>query len=317
MPPRRFSYEPERIGDDLFCLPLPLHDGSPVNSFVAVAPDGLRLIDGGLDTPECQATLERGLETLGYRLRDVRAILITHGHTDHVGAAPAVVAAGAALYAHPLEATDGRRLGFDEAWLRRHGMPAGGTPMRWGTRATWPAPSHLLEDGQRLAWGPLELQVIWCPGHTPGLVCLYEPARRILFTTDHVMRRARTPISLRSDVPGDPLADFLASLDKLAALDVETVLPGHGRPFHGLDRRLAELRAEAAAQLDIIRQRLAHGPASAFDLLQAGAEPARPVPERYAISQVLARLRYLEVRGEVRCQEAGGRFRYALRERAA
>jgi hypothetical protein len=98
---------------------------------------------------------------------------------------------------------------------------------------------------------------------------------------------------------------------------VATVLPGHGRPFHGLEKRLAELRAEAAAHLDLIRQRLAHGPASAFDLLHGGSEPARPVPERYAISQVLARLRYLERRGEVRCHEAGGQFRYALRERAA
>ena len=94
---KRFSYEPEQLSHDLFCIPLPLFDGSPVNSFVAIGAGGVWLIDGGLGTEHCQATLAHGLRSLGYSLADVRGLLITHGHGDHVGAAEAVLANGKAI----------------------------------------------------------------------------------------------------------------------------------------------------------------------------------------------------------------------------
>jgi glyoxylase-like metal-dependent hydrolase (beta-lactamase superfamily II) len=153
---------------------------------------------------------------------------------------------------------------------------------------------------------------VWCPGHTRGLVCVFERARGLLFTTDHVMRRAPAPISLRDDADGDPLGDYLASVDKLARLPVETVLPGHGRPFGGLGRRLAHIQAEIAEQLDLVRERLNSGPATAFDILSVhGLRDRRPVAERYALSQLLARLRHLELRGEIVRSEDAKAIRYA------
>jgi glyoxylase-like metal-dependent hydrolase (beta-lactamase superfamily II) len=128
------------------------------------------------------------------------------------------------------------------------------------------------------------------------------------------MRRAPAPISLRDEADGDPLGDYLASVDKLAQLKVETVLPGHGRPFGGLGRRLAHIHSEIADQLNLVRERLKNGPATAFELLsvERGLRDRRPIAERYALSQVLARLRYLELRAEVgRIEDAEG-IRYAL-----
>src|SRR5438067_504426 len=116
-PAKRFSYEPERIEDDLYAIPLPLHDGSPVNVYVAIAGDGLWLIDGGLGSDECQSTLRSGLETLGFSMRDVRGLVITHAHNDHVGAAEEVKANGGEILAHRVESTHGRNLPFDESWL--------------------------------------------------------------------------------------------------------------------------------------------------------------------------------------------------------
>jgi glyoxylase-like metal-dependent hydrolase (beta-lactamase superfamily II) len=308
-----FSYSPERLGDDLFCIPLPLYDGTPVNAYLSCAPDGVWLIDGGLPTDECQATLRAGLAELGYGPKDLRGLLITHGHTDHVGAANAVLANGGEVLSHRIETVDGRRLQFDDTWLRRNGLPPNLVDdARW-VEPMWPEPTRLLEDGERLQWGALELEVVWCPGHTRGLVCLYEPRRRLLFTTDHIMRRAPAPISLRDEDDGDPLRDYLASVARLKPLDVETVLPGHGRPFGDFGARVAEIETSIAGQLETIRQQLEPGPSVAFPLLENSEfRTRRRLAERYALSQLLARLRYLESDGTVVRRRTADLYRYAL-----
>jgi glyoxylase-like metal-dependent hydrolase (beta-lactamase superfamily II) len=311
---KQFSYDPERIADDLYAIPLPLHDGSPVNTYVAINADGLWLIDGGLGSERCQATLRRGIESLGYQLADVRGLLVTHGHTDHVGAADAVLANGGELLAHRVEVTEGRNLNFDEAWLARHGLPAEAMGLidRWRP-FTWPEPTRLLEDHERVRWGNLEVQVVWCPGHTPGLVCLFEPERRLLFTTDHVMRRAPAPVSVRNPGHDDPLRDYLESVRKLKPLEAHTVLPGHGRPFHHLVHRLEQIEAEIRHQLEVILERLGAGPATAYDLSGASAlRDRRAIATRYQVSLVLARLRLLERQGRLRQIEADGVIRYAI-----
>ena len=314
---KTFSYEPERIADDLYTIPLPLWDGSPVNSYVAFGDEGLWLIDGGLGSEQCQATLVRGIEKLGYSTGDIRGLLITHGHTDHVGAAEAVVAGGGQLLAHRLEHAEGRDfVAFDEEWLSRNGLPADGGPSmgRGRHHLEWPTPTRLLEDGDHLHLGKLDLEVVWCPGHTPGLVCLLERNRRLLFTTDHVMRRAPAPVAVRHDGPSNPLDDYLASVDKLTPLPVDTVLPGHGRPFHHLRQRLESIKAEIHQQLDQIVTRLeVGGPANAYELLDIhGLRDHRPLALRYSVSLVLARLRYLESLGQVTPFEADGIILYGL-----
>jgi glyoxylase-like metal-dependent hydrolase (beta-lactamase superfamily II) len=142
-----------------------------------------------------------------------------------------------------------------------------------------------------------------------------EPQRRLLFTTDHDMRRAPAPVSVRADTDDDPLSDYLGSVRKLAPLAVETVLPGHGRPFGGLARRLAHIESEIQDQLDLIRTGFARGPASAYELLKAslhGLRDRRPVSEQYALSQLLARLRHLECLGTLVRVENAETIRYAL-----
>jgi glyoxylase-like metal-dependent hydrolase (beta-lactamase superfamily II) len=312
---KHFSYEPERLADDLFAIPLPLFDGSPVNSYVSVGRDGLWLVDGGLGSDQAQSTLRAGIQTLGYDFdRDVRGLLVTHGHIDHVGAARAILDNGGQMLAHRVEATEGRNLDFDEAWLQRHGLPPDGGPRSAAFRGfEWPEPTRLLEDGERVCWGNLDLQVVWCPGHTPGLICLHEPKRGLLFTTDHVMRRAPAPVSVRHARHDNPLGDYLASVEKLRSKAVQTVLPGHGRPFAHLRQRLDQIQVEIQHQLDVIVDHLRRGPATAYELLTESAlRDRRPIATRYEVSIVLARLRLLERLGRVFAIDAWNHITFAL-----
>jgi glyoxylase-like metal-dependent hydrolase (beta-lactamase superfamily II) len=313
---KQFSYEPEKLDDDLYAIPLPLYDGSPVNAFVSIGSDGVWLIDGGLSSEQCQATLRAGLTKLGFHFeRDVRGLLITHGHNDHVGAAQAVLNAGGQVLAHRLETLEGRHLVSDEAFLQRHGLPQDGHGRvdRW-REFTWPEPTRLLEDGDTLSWGNLNLRVVWCPGHTPGLVCLFEESRGLLFTTDHVMRRAPAPVGVRNANHDDPLSDYLNSVNKLETLRVHTVLPGHGRPFHRLRERLHDIQREIEHQLDSICEHLQRGPASAYELVVhlSVLRDRRPMASPYQIGLVLARLRHLERLGRLYQIQTGASIKYAL-----
>ena len=228
-----------------------------------------------------------------------------------------MLANGGELLAHTQEATEGRNINFDEDWLAHHGLPehAMGRRDRWRP-FTWPDPTRLIEDGQQLRWGNLNLQVVHCPGHTPGLVCLFEPNRKLLFTTDHVMRRAPAPVSVRNSGHDDPLRDYLSSVRKLRPLDVHTVLPGHGRPFHHLERRLDEIEGTIIRQLARIVDALGSGPATAYQVFErTELLDRRPIATRYQVSLVLARLRYLERQGQLHKTSTNGTIKYVLARR--
>ncbi|MEV5847042.1 MBL fold metallo-hydrolase [Streptomyces sp. NPDC048179] len=93
--------------------------------------------------------------------RTLRAIVCTHAHDDHIGAAPALAArTGAPVLLHPDDLP---------LWKQTH-------PER--------LPDAELADGQRLRVAGTELTVLHTPGHAPGAVCLYAPGLSALFSGD-------------------------------------------------------------------------------------------------------------------------------------
>ena len=138
------------------------------------------------------------LDALGAGLR---AIVLTHGHFDHVGAAGELA-----------EATGCRVF-----------LPAGDTVLPAQITAG-PIPyTDLFADGQTLRFGQIELQVIGTPGHTPGSCCL--KTGNWLFTGDTLFRGSIG----RTDLPCGNWEQMEASLQKLAALEGDLfVYPGHG-----------------------------------------------------------------------------------------
>lgn len=179
-----------------------------VNCYVAAAESGVAcVIDPGGD-PDAVGEV---VEELGAR---VAAILLTHAHYDHVGAAAELRRRLAA----PLWLHAGDRRLLRQANFYR-GLFHGAAPVEV------PEVDHLLEDGAELPVDGMGLRVLHTPGHSPGSVCFHGAGD--LFTGDTLLpgRVGRT------DFPGASRDALAASLRALAALPGATrVWPGHGEP---------------------------------------------------------------------------------------
>lgn len=106
-----------------------------------------------------------------------------------------------------------------------------------------------LQDGAALHYGGRMLRCVLTPGHTPGHLCLYDPARRRLFCGDHVLFHI-TPNICRWQGVEDSLGDYLSSLDRTAALDTAELYPAHRAETGDLRQRTAELKAHHARRLE-------------------------------------------------------------------
>jgi cyclase len=85
-------------------------------------------------------------------------------------------------------------------------------------------PTRTFGESLRVQLGSLEIQLLHHPGHTPPQTSVYVPARAVVFTGDNVFHKCKTFVQ-----EADPW-EWLAALDAIRALEVETIVPGHGEP---------------------------------------------------------------------------------------
>jgi len=147
--------------------------------------------------------------------RHVALVVLTHGHFDHLGAAAAVLqATGAGLAVHALDAD-----------VITNAADNGG--LMFGFDATAPEPDRVLEDGDTVEVGGLQLEVMHTPGHTPGSICLAagSPGDPHLFSGDTLFAGSVG----RTDFPRGDAHAMRASIARLALLPGGTMVhPGHG-----------------------------------------------------------------------------------------
>lgn len=218
-------------------------DGVSCNVYIIVEPSGLTIVDAGM--PGAEKRILDALRTIGRSPRDVRHILLTHQHVDHIGGLAALVeATGAETWAHPADA-----LAIEG--LARREVPHGplGLVFRMALfpRLRAAHVTHTIGDGAILPVlsGEGGLQVVETLGHTMGHISFYLPARQLLFAGDAVRTQNGRILPPPSMVTYDmPLA--LQSVRKLAALDIEACLPGHGAPVTTGARALVAAGAGAA-----------------------------------------------------------------------
>jgi len=224
--------------------------GSSHHNFYVLAEGGkATVIDAGCSKE--WPKLVSGLAEIGLMPTDVEAIIVTHAHADHIGFAPDAQENGLRVQVHEDEET--RALGTYE------GNPAiKPTQMPLWKPATWSFLIALLKEGilkhphldsvETFSDGevldlPGQPRVVHTPGHTEGHASFVSG--RTLFSGDAVVmqnlfgRDRTTPFVMQDAFHNDP-ARVRESVQLLAGVDADLVLPGHGDPFVGSPRQMAE-----------------------------------------------------------------------------
>lgn len=158
--------------------------------------------------------IENILAVIRQHKLEVKQIVITHAHIDHVGGAMKLRAVtGAPILLNQNDYALLKMLDVQATWI---GVAAPGEV----------AIEASIEDGDLLRAGGLAANVMHTPGHSEGSVCLYFPAEKLLIAGDTLFARSIG----RTDLPGGSYEKIIRSLkDRVMTLPDETVvIPGHG-----------------------------------------------------------------------------------------
>ncbi|WP_127130179.1 MBL fold metallo-hydrolase [Georgenia sp. SYP-B2076] len=215
-----------------------------VNCYLVEDDDGLTVVDAGL--PAFWPLLGRAIGELGFAPRDVRALVLTHAHFDHVGVARRLQRRlGMPVWAHE-----------DEQFLAAHPYRYAHENMRGLYPVRYPRAVPILTamaragalwvrgvEGTRPLVPGAELdvpghpRVVFSPGHTFGHCALHLPGRDTLLSGDALVTldpyTARTGPRIIAGAATADSAMALRSLEALAATGARTVLTGHGEPWPG------------------------------------------------------------------------------------
>jgi hydroxyacylglutathione hydrolase len=185
-----------------------------VNSYTLRSTDATYLIDAGFFRKA--GRIVRAFRDADVPLDQVGGVLLTHHHVDHMGGSAFLVQnTHAPLACH----------GDDAPYVEGRAKAPMSLLMRLFVRAR-PAPVAIpLKGGDRVG----SLVVVHTPGHTPGEVAFYDPLQKVLFSGDAVVEHTGR-LTLPAPRYAANLEEAVRSLDRLRALDIEVLLPGHGSP---------------------------------------------------------------------------------------
>lgn len=251
---------PEEVAAGVWAIGTPIPAGtlSHTLTYLLLSDDGgVHVVDPGWDGEDGIRLLTSALEEVGRSIADVRTVIATHFHPDHLGNAGRLrELTGARIV---LSATERQVLAQETSTAHRDRAEYTRRLDEWGVpehrrtelEESFDRPSLvddlvpdvLVADGDVVELPGHRLEIVATPGHTDGHVCLVDAARGIVYTGDHVLPGIYSGIGIGTLPGSDALGDYLDSLDRLAPFDGLQALPGHEYRFDGLGARRAAIAA--------------------------------------------------------------------------
>jgi len=299
-----------------------------INLWLLARDDAWTVVDCGYGDAPTRALWQRHFDaTLAGR--PIGQVIATHYHPDHLGNAAWLAARWGCTVAMPqaeyltahavADECGGYGTGPTSALLRMHGLSeehlaaieARGNTYRRGVPELPHAFQRLLA-GDEISVGARNWRVIPGYGHSPEHGSLYCADLGVLISGDMLLPKISTNVSVWPVEPdADPLARFLASLERLEQLPPETlVLPSHGLPFVGIHARVEQLRAHHGARLAEL-ETAASRPVTATDMLSILFPRPLDLQQRYfAMGEAVAHLNHLWHAGRLTRRLEGGVLRF-------
>jgi glyoxylase-like metal-dependent hydrolase (beta-lactamase superfamily II) len=310
----------EEVASNLYRVEIPLL-GNPlrsINSYILKGQERNLIIDTGMNQGPCMKAMHAGIKSLTVDLKRTD-FFITHVHVDHLGLVANLATDQSTIYLSEADANIFHEVVFGRLWndiiqyLCLNGFPESKLKEAFPNHPAClygvkePLAFRFLRNGDSVGIENYLFRCLETPGHTKGHMCLYEPNLKILVSGDHILNDITPTISLRSQ-NGNPLKEYLASLNKVDSLEIDLVLPGHRKIFKNCKKRIGELRRHHDERLNEICSILESGDKNAYEVashmkwdVTFDSWDQFPASQKwFATGEAISHLKYLEDKGMIR-----------------
>lgn len=288
-----------------------------VNSYLIAGRNGYTLIDPGINTEQARQSWYETIEELDIEFSDIEKIVLTHHHPDHYGLAGWIQQkSNAPVYMSEESYAQVIRMWGDDATINEelvdffieHGMD-NETALSmiphfesFAEQVSPHAEVTTLRANDTIFFGDREYELIRADGHATGQLCYYHPYNEHIFCGDQVVQGMTPNVNYMPGGDPDPLASFITSLEELSKLTIKKAFPGHRQPLDNFSERALEIiehhRERLQKMLDLLDK-----PLTAYEICRLTFGYRLTTHQlRFAMTETLAHLVYMERIGQVRTQ---------------
>jgi glyoxylase-like metal-dependent hydrolase (beta-lactamase superfamily II) len=263
----------------------PIKVPDSINVFLLIG-EPLTLVDTGFRTEAAWESLNTQLNGHGYKIEDIKQLVLTHAHPDHYGLGARIVAnTDVKVLAHK-DATPlflryklewERENNFlletlkktgapEEALVKRLTIKKGGDPLVEPIQVT-----QLIRDGDMVTGGVEAWEVMELPGHSPGVIGLLRRETGELISSDHLLPETNSRPGLyripgRNDRDRSYMGKYIDTMARIARMSLVTAWPSHGDPISSVRDLTLEWIGKHRQRAEMVASPLVHGDKTAYQI---------------------------------------------------